>query len=83
MSKSKSKNYLKADWSIDRFSGFGLGLSVTFMNVPVPHPYRKIELKQRSIIIVLRLYHWDFFFMLYKPVKVALNRQERRANHLQ
>lgn len=83
MSEKKSKAILKADWSIDRFDGFGLGLSFTFMNVPVPHPYRKIELKQRSLILVLRFYYWDVFFMIYKPVKIALNRQERRANHLQ
>lgn len=83
MSEKKSKSLLKADWSIDHFDGFGLGLSVTFINVPVPHPYRKIELKQRSLIFVLRFYHWDVFFMIYKPANVALNRQERRANHLQ
>ena len=83
MSDKKSKSLLKADWSIDRFDGFGLGLSVTFMNVPVPHPYRKIELKQRSLILNLRFYHWDVWCMFYKPAKVALNRQERRANHLQ
>lgn len=83
MSDKKSKAILKADWAIDRFDGFGLGLSLTYENVAVPHPYRKIELKQRSLIFVLRIYHWDVFFMIYKPAKVALNRQERRANHLQ
>lgn len=82
MSEKKSKDYLKAVWGVDRFSGFGIGLSATFENVPVPHPYRKIELKQRSLVFVLRFYHWDVFFMIYKPVKIALNRQERRANHM-
>lgn len=83
MSEKKSKDYLKAVWGVDRFSGFGLGLSATFENVPVPHPYRRIELKQRSLILNLRFYHWDVWCMFYKPAKVALNRQERRANHLQ
>lgn len=83
MSEKKSKDYLKAVWGVDRFSGFGLGVSATFENVPVPHPYRKIELKQRSLILNLRFYHWDVWCMFYKPTKISLNRQERRANHLQ
>lgn len=83
MSEKKSKISLKTVWGVDRFSGFGLGFSATFENVPVPHPYRKMELKQRSMILNLRFYHWDVWYMIYKPAKIALNRQERRANHLQ
>lgn len=82
MSQEKFKISLKAVWGVDRFSGFGLGVSATFENVPVPHPYRKIELKQRSLIFNLRFYHWDVWYMIYKPAKIALNRKERQANHL-
>ena len=67
---------------VDKLDGGGFGFIIQFENVKVWHPYRKMNVKQPSFIINLRFLFWDFYVMVYKPAKIALNRAERRANHM-
>lgn len=79
MKKIKSLSFA-AD--VEKLDGGGIGFMISFLRVKVWHPYRKMNMKQPSFIITLRFLFWDFYIMVYKPAKIALNRAERRANHM-
>lgn len=73
---------LKFKAGVDKLDGVSIGFIVSFGNVKFKHPYRKVDINQLSLILILRLVLWDFYIMVYTPGKIALNRAERRANHM-
>lgn len=71
---------LKAQFSHERVQGVGLGFVIEGARIWVTHPYRSSKAVQSTFTIAVRFYNWQFYFMVYKPVKIPLNRRERRAN---
>ena len=71
---------LKAQFSHERVQGVGLGFVVEGARIWVQHPYNSIKAVQSTFTIAIRFYHWQYYFMVYKPAKVGLNRKQRRAN---
>lgn len=71
---------LKAQFSHERVQGIGLGFVIEGAGIKVQHPYNSIKAVQPTFTIAIRFYHWQYYFMVYKPAKVALNRKQRRAN---
>lgn len=72
---------LKAQLSNERVQGIGLGFVIEAARIKVQHPYNSSKAIQPTFTIALRFYHWQVYFMLYKPARIALNRKQRRANH--
>lgn len=73
---------IKARIGIERFSGFGLGMSIIYINIDVPHPYRRMNCVQPTFYLILRVICFEFYVQFYRPARIPLNRQERRANHM-
>lgn len=73
---------LKAQFSQERVQGIGLGFVIEGANIEVRHPYNYSKAVQPTFTIAIRFYHWQLYFMVYRPAKVALNRKQRRANKL-
>ena len=72
----------KANFTKEKLDGYGLAVGIEFVNVKINHPYRSETLKQPTFSAVLRVLRWQFYLMIYKPINVALNRKQRRANKL-
>lgn len=73
---------LKAQFSHERVQGIGLGFVVEGARIKIQHPYNYIKVNQPTFTVAIRFYHWQYYFMVYKPANVALNRKQRRANKL-
>lgn len=73
---------LKFSAGVDKLDGVGFGFLASCSNLKFKHPYRKVDVNQPSMIMMLRFLSWGFYIMVYKPGKIALNRAERRANHM-
>lgn len=73
---------LKAQFSKERLDGYGVAAGAEFCNVKVRHPYRNDHGVQPTFCVTLRIWRWQWYFMVYKPAQIRLNRKERRANNL-
>ena len=73
---------LKAQFSHERVQGIGLGFVIEGARIWVQHPYNSSKAIQSTFTIAIRLWCWQFYFIIYKPVKLGLNRKQRRANKL-
>lgn len=73
---------IKAQFAKSKVQGYGLALGIEFAMVKVRHPYHKYDVNQPTFTLAVRLLKREYFFMVYKPANIRLNRAERRANHL-
>lgn len=73
---------LKAQFSRERVQGIGLGFVIEGARIEVQHPYNSSKAVQPTFTIAIRFYHWQLYFMVYRPANMALNRKQRRANKL-